>query len=288
MPEGDTVLAAANRLHKVLAGHKLTRADLNWPTAPPHALLGREVLEVGAYGKHMLMRLAGGLTLHTHLRMDGQWRVVETGSVQSRTRGAHVRAVLATPSWTCIGSRLGLLEVLPTDHEPELLGYLGPDILADTFLPPHRVAQIRADPGGFLAPRLSHSGLGMVAQEVGAKGWLTALENFAAQPQDRPIGETLLDQTVVAGVGTIFMAEGLFKHRISPWSPLKQVDLPRLLASIRTHLIRGVVVPAAGRIIHVHSRTGQPCHRCGTLIKQGIVGPPLRERPAYYCPVCQK
>ena len=113
------------------------------------------------------------------------------------------------------------------------------------------------------------------------------LENFAAQPRSRPIAETLLDQTVVCGIGTIFMAEGLFKHGISPWRPVSEVNIEPLLFSIRNHLIRGVVVPTNGRIIHVHTRTGQPCHRCKNPIERKLVGPPLKERPAFYCPVCQ-
>lgn len=287
MPEGDTVLAAANRLHSVLAQERLTRVNLNWPTAPVGVLDGQEVDEVGAYGKHLLVRTTAGLTLRTHLRMDGQWRIVPTGSPQARAAGAHVRAVLGTKKWTCVGTRLGLLDVIPTDQEDQLLGYLGPDVLADSFIPPQRVADVKTSPAGFLAPRLSHGGLTKVSDPISAAGWIRGIENFQNQPRDRPIGETLLDQRVVAGVGTIFMAEGLFKHQISPWRPLGEVPIEPLVASIRTHLIRGVVVPVTGRVIHVHSRTGQRCHRCSTPISQGIVGPVLKQRPAYYCPACQ-
>lgn len=287
MPEGDTVLAAANRLHQVLAGQTLARADLNWPTAPPDIFRNRVVREVGAYGKHMLMRFDNDLSLHTHLKMDGVWRIVKNTDPGAKARGPFVRVALATEKWTCVGSRIGVLEVISTADETPVLAHLGPDVLADNFVPPVKIAAAIQDPKRFLAPRFSHAGLGMTEQGIGSSGWQRGLENFAAQPGSRPIAETLLDQTVVSGIGTIFMAEGLFKHGISPWRPVSEVKIEPLLFSIRNHLIRGVVVPTTGRIIHVHTRTSEPCHRCKNPIVRELVGPPLKERPAFYCPVCQ-
>ena len=287
MPEGDTVLAAANQLHAALAGHTLVRAELRWPTAPPGALVGERVIEVGAFAKHMLTRFANGTTLRTHLRMEGRWRIVPTGSPSAAARSTSVRAVLATKDWTCVGTELGMLDLIETRAEPQLLGHLGPDILANAFIPTPALNLVRANPDGYLAPRLSREGLGRVSQEISDAGWIAGLTRYAAAPGDRPIGECLLDQELVSGIGTIFMAEGLFAQRISPWRPLTEVDVPRLLGAIRTHMIRGVVRPTTGRIIHVHGRVGRPCHRCGTVIACQDVGTPLRRRPAFYCPSCQ-
>ncbi|WP_035833556.1 DNA-formamidopyrimidine glycosylase family protein [Jonesia quinghaiensis] len=286
MPEGDTVLCAANRLHDVLAGAVLTRSDLRWPSAPLNAFVGVEVIEVGAYAKHMLMRCADGQTLRTHLRMDGVWRVTPTGSRESQGKSDTVRAVLGTSQWTCVGYQLGMLDVLATRDEQPLLDHLGPDILADSSVPTALIDRATSEQR-LLAPRRSHAGLGMTIQGINDVGWLQGLENFSQQPPERPIGETLLDQSVVSGIGTIFMAEGLFTAKIHPLTPISQVDVPRLLSSIRGHMIRGVIQPVSGRIIHVHARRGSPCHRCGTPISRRMVGPELRQRPAFFCPTCQ-
>lgn len=286
VPEGDTVLAVANRLHKVLAGTELTALELRWPTAPLHALDGQTIIEVGAYAKHLLMRFSGGQTLRTHLKMDGQWKIYPTEGRRTNP-GPFARAVLANAQWTCVGNRLGMLDLWLTTQEPTQLAHLGPDVLADYFVPTPLLAAARATPARFVAPRLSHPGLAMVPQEISDQGWSTGLKRFADQPPNRPIGETLLDQTVVSGIGTIFMAEGLFKHRINPWRPLAEVPLAPLLASIRANLIRGVVTPMTGRIIHVHGQQGQPCVRCRGPIAKDLVGPPLKQRPAFFCPTCQ-
>lgn len=282
MPEGDTVLSVANRLHEVLGGHSLTRVDLRWPSVSVDALNRGVVHDVDAYAKHLFVRFASGVSLHTHLRMDGVWRVVPTGSREAQASSPTVRAVLATSEWTCVGYELGMMDIVSTARERDLIAHLGPDILADQCVPTHLLDQARADPARFLAPRRAHTSL-----LVSDRDWIEALSRFAAQPQTRPIGETLLDQSVVSGIGTIFMAEGLFTHRISPMRPLADTPLVPLLASIRGHLIRGVVRPVAGRRIHVHSRRGQPCMRCGTPIARRLVGPPTAQRPAFYCPTCQ-
>lgn len=286
VPEGDTVLAAANRLHKILANAGLTQIELRWPTVPPHVLDGRQIIEVGAYAKHLLMRFDDGQTLRTHLKMDGQWKITPATG-RPATGSPYARAILGTAQWTCTGYRLGMLDLWQTAQEPVQLAHMGPDVLADSFVPSPLLESARTDPARFLAPRLSHAGLGMAIQKISDEGWLLGLERFTYQRQDRPIAETLLDQTVVSGIGTIFMAEGLFKHRINPWRALADVPLEPLLASIRANLIRGVIFPMRGRIIHVHGKQGQPCVRCGSPIARELVGPPLKERPAFFCPTCQ-
>lgn len=255
MPEGDTVLLTARRLDAALTGHVLTRALLQWPRVPVGDLVGARVLGTRAYGKHILTSFDDGRTLHTHLRMDGSWRVARTGSREAAARGDFVRAVLAHETWTCIGNRLGMLDLVPTSREHELIGHLGPDILADDFDAhlPGVLTQVSTDPV------------------------LAATD----------IGELLLDQRVVAGIGTLFAAEGLFALRIWPWTPAGEVDLATLLLSARGNLRRGVLRPVDGRRVHVHARSGQPCHRCGTTLLRGTVRRPPTERPMFYCPACQ-
>jgi endonuclease VIII len=278
MPEGDTVLRTARRLHQALAGRPLVRAELRWPTLGEADLAGRLVTEVVSYGKHILTRIAAAdpsaaqpriptvgsdpLTLRSHLRMEGRWYVHARDAEPwpSRSR-ASVRAVLGGTEWTAIGTWLGLLDLIPTAAEDSLIGHLGPDIMADGF------------------------------ESVGAP---EAARRLAADPQ-RHIGAALLDQTTVAGIGTMYMAEALFAQRISPWTPISGVDLIALLATARRQLLRGATqaIPVTsgnsrrGQETWVHGRSGRPCQRCGTTIRVAPIGPALKERPAFYCPKCQ-
>ncbi|PFG33507.1 DNA-formamidopyrimidine glycosylase family protein [Sanguibacter antarcticus] len=255
MPEGDTVLLTARRLDAALSGRPLVRSELRWPRVPVDELTGLVVVETVAYGKHLLTRLDDGWTLHTHLRMDGSWRVARTGAPDASARGAFVRAVLANETWTCVGHRLGMLDLVRTRDEHQLVGHLGPDILADDF----------TDRLDLLAPG------GTVAGPLGAC----------------TVGDLLLDQTFVAGIGTLFACEGLFRLKMWPWSRARDVDVVTLLLTIRRHMLRGVAVPVDGREVKVHARAGRPCARCGDRVVRGVVGSAPTERPMFYCPTCQ-
>jgi endonuclease-8 len=278
VPEGDTVLRTARRLHQALAGRPLVRAELRWPSLGQADLTGRTVTEVVAYGKQILTRIAAAdpdepgpriptvpadpLTLRSHLRMEGRW-YVHARDVEpwpSPNRGS-VRAVLGGAEWTAVGTWLGLLDLIPTVAEPELIGHLGPDIMADGF-----------DPDG--------------AAE--------AVRRLLAEPS-RAVGAALLDQTTVAGIGTMYMAEALFVQKVSPWTPVAEVDLPALLATARRLLLRGATQaspittgnPRRGLDTWVHGRSGRPCQRCGSTVRVAPIGPVLKERPAFYCARCQ-
>ncbi|WP_188942050.1 DNA-formamidopyrimidine glycosylase family protein [Nakamurella endophytica] len=285
MPEGDTVLRTARRMDQALSGRELLRTDLRWPSLGGVDLAGRPVLETVSYGKHILTRLGaaprgaarvptapdGPLTLRSHLRMDGRWQIVDRG-FWPRGGGARVRAVLAGPDWTAVGYWLGLLDLVPTADEPLLIGHLGPDIMADAWQ--------SGDPGdpGDPLPGSAAEGVRRVRQ------W-----------PDRTIGAALLDQTGVAGIGTMYMAETLFLERISPWTPVREVDVPAVLQRARTLLLHGArsAIPTTtgstvkGREVWVHARSGKPCHRCGTTVRVAMVGQPPKERTAFFCPVCQ-
>ncbi len=264
------MLRTARRLHAAMAGRPLLRTELRWPDLGAVDLSGRSVVEVSSYGKHILMRLTGGpgagreepVTLRSHLRMEGQWRVAPPGDDHwPKFIGVSVRAVLATSEWTAIGRWLGLLDLVPTAGEATLIGHLGPDIMADAF-PDHGRAE--------------------------------SITRLAAAPS-RHIGAALLDQTTVAGVGTMYMAESLFVQRISPWTPVAEVDLGALLDTARRLLLRGATSalpsttgnPRQGHNTYVHARSGRPCVRCGAVIRVAPIGPALKERTAFYCAVCQ-
>ncbi len=278
VPEGDTVLRTARRLDQALAGRPLVRAELRWPSLGQADLTGRTVTGVVAYGKHILTRIAAAepdapgpriptvpaepLTLHSHLRMEGGWYVHARDAQPwpSPNRGS-VRAVLGGAEWTAVGTWLGLLDLVPTVAERDLIGHLGPDIMADGF-----------------------------ANEGAAE----AIRRLTVDPA-REVGAALLDQTTVAGIGTMYMAESLFVQKTSPWAPVAEVDLAALLATARRQLLRGATQaspittgnPRRGLDTWVHGRSGHPCQRCGTTVRVAMIGPPLKERTAFYCPRCQ-
>ena len=104
-------------------------------------------LEVVPRGKHLLHRLDSGLTLHSHLRMEGSWRVRPTASMTPRTvRGTAIRALLATDTWTAVGKRLGMLDLLDTRDESRIVGHLGPDLLGADWDAHEAAARLRAQP----------------------------------------------------------------------------------------------------------------------------------------------
>ncbi|MDT0441468.1 DNA-formamidopyrimidine glycosylase family protein [Streptomyces johnsoniae] len=271
MPEGDTVSQAAARLHEALAGRRLVRADLRVPRLATADLRGRTVREVVARGKHLLARLDGGLTLHSHLRMDGSWRVFPAGRRWSGGPAHQIRAVLDTGRLVAVGYRLQVLDLLRTAEEHRVVGHLGPDLLGPDWDAAEALRRLAADPA-------------------------------------RPLGAALLDQRNLAGLGNVYMAELCFLAGVTPWLPVGELADPgRLVGEARRLLLanrdrpdrttttathpreRGVRGRAAPRL-YVYGRAGRSCLRCGTPVRMAATahGEPGRERPAYWCPHCQR
>lgn len=281
MPEGDILRRTAAELDRAFAGRPLLRAELRWPSAVGAQLVGRVVLGTRPYGKHLLTRLNDGRTLHTHLRMDGSWRVRPSNDAQRPVRDHRVRAVLAADGWLATGYLLGMLDVVPTRDEHTLVGHLGPDILDDTFdddgaatgLPPGRggALGIDAQPG---------------ERAGGGPGLDEAMDRYATRGR-MPVAEVLLDQRVVAGIGTIFTSESLFVERVWPWTPADEVRDPRRLLRRARALMRESV-RAGIPPIRVHMRDGRPCVRCGTPIERVLVREPPMQRPIWWCRLCQR
>jgi endonuclease-8 len=257
MPEGDVVWYTGRRLHEALAGRVLTRSDFRVPRLATADLSGDLVTEAVSQGKHLLIRTQQGWTVHTHLRMDGSWRVQPAGEP---ARDSHrIRLVLANQEWRAVGYQLGVVELIRSAEEQRATGHLGPDLLGPDWDAAEAVRRLSAGP-------------------------------------DRPIGEALLDQCNLAGVGTFYAAEMLFLRGIDPWRTVGDVtDLPavvdlghRLLDANKArpgHVTTGDTRP--GRESWVYGRAGRPCRRCGTLIKRGEQGPPGQERLRFWCPNCQ-
>ncbi|MET7928228.1 DNA-formamidopyrimidine glycosylase family protein [Streptomyces sp. NPDC005349] len=261
MPEGDTVLQTARRLHTALAGQVLIRSDLRVPRFATADLTGRTVLDVTPRGKHLLTRIEGGLTLHSHLRMDGSWKVYAPGERWTGGPGHQIRAVLGNATRTAVGYRLPVLELLRTADENKVVGHLGPDLLGPDW-----------DAG-------------------------TALRNLLRDPA-RPLGEALLDQRNLAGIGNVYKSELCFLLQVTPWLPVGGLPaetaarLPelakKLLEANRDRPAR--VTTGSGRPgqrLYVYGRAPRPCLRCRTPIRVADQGDGSRERPTYWCPSCQ-
>jgi endonuclease-8 len=272
VPEGDTVHRLADRLAPA-AGRLVTGCQLRVPGLAVADLTGATLTGVRARGKHLLMDFSfepGEWTLHTHLRMEGTWRVHPAGE-RWRLPGHTARVVLRLagvgggPQVELVGHDLGLVELWPAADFQEHLGWLGPDPLEP---------------------------------EWDEEGRDEALRRAVSGPR-RPIGVTLLDQSVMAGVGNEYRAETCFLCGIHPARPTGEVDVAAVIdraAALMQANRRGPYRVTTGdnrrgERTYVFGRNHQPCRRCGTLIRQGTLGAsgrPGEERIIWWCPSCQR
>jgi endonuclease-8 len=260
LPEGDTVWLTAHRLHRALAGRVLTVSDLRVPQLATVDLRGIEVEEVLARGKHLLIRLGDGRTLHNHLRMDGSWYLSRAGGPRPRRHAEHlIRILLGNAEWLATGYRIHDLRFVAREAEDAVVGHLGPDLLGPDWDPDRAERNVRADPA-------------------------------------RPVGEALLDQRLLAGVGNMYKCEILFLERLNPWTPVRDVadvrapleTAYRLLRANRDHPEQSTTgYTERGREHWVYNRGGQPCLRCRTAIRRAEQGDPPQARATYWCPRCQ-
>ncbi|MGB6206658.1 DNA-formamidopyrimidine glycosylase family protein [Mycobacterium sp.] len=275
MPEGDTVFHTAETLRKALVGRTLTRCDVRVPRFATVDLTGEVVDEVLSRGKHLFIRV-GPASIHSHLKMDGSWRLSTRppdharrrygaesprGGGTSRLRGrvghsASTRIILEASGIRAIGIDLGVLEILDRQHDEDAVAHLGPDLLGADW-----DAQVAA-------------------------------ANLTAQP-DRPIAEALLDQRVMAGIGNVYCNELCYISGRLPNAPVSSLPDPQrlvrrareMLWANRSRWDRCTTGDTrSGRQLWVYGRAGQECRRCGTAIEKDSTG----DRVAYWCPACQR
>jgi endonuclease-8 len=268
MPEGDTLFRTATVLRRVLVGGVLTSAlarpgPMVARVPDLSGLVGLAVTSVEARGKHLLITVGEGRhrrILRTHLRMTGSWHWYRVGE-RWRQPESRATVVLRTASVVAACFACPTVELLTSTglERSPALRHLGPDLLAPS-------------------PDLA-----------------TAVANLRGHPL-RAVGEALLDQSLVAGIGNVVRNEALFMERLSPFAPVGSLDggtLERLLKRAR-HIL-ATNVGGGGRVttgdrrrgaaLWVYGRPGRPCRRCGTTIRFARQGPIARH--TYWCPSCQ-
>jgi endonuclease VIII len=256
MPEGDTIRWHASRIAPALLGRAPERVDTHerfrgerWS----ERLSGRTVTAVDTHGKHLLLRFDGGMTLHSHLGMVGTWGVYASGRrwARSRRRAWIILGLNGTEVVEFDGSTLELVTDGRTRFDRRL-AQLGPDVLADEFDSERFLRRLReSDP-------------------------------------TRGVGDALLDQTIVAGIGNMWKAEACWDAAIDPWRKVSEVtdsEALALIAAARPRMLESAV--GGPRVItpHVYKLVGRPCSRCGMAIRS--YGQGDANRTAYWCPGCQ-
>lgn len=249
--EGDTILRTARRIEAALRGERIATSapSPRGRGAGLERLDGRELEAVESRGKHLLLRF-GDLVLHSHLGMSGSWHVYGRGARWRRPR-ASAWAVLAGSEREAVqfgGPTLRVLRAGALRSDPTL-SRLGPDVLAEDFDPGQAIAPMRAFP-------------------------------------ERQLGDVLLDQALVAGIGNIFKSEACFAARVDPRrtvGALSDEELRAVLGAARELMARSVSEGRPSRA--VYRRAGEPCPRCGTRIES--LGQGDANRTTYLCPACQ-
>jgi endonuclease VIII len=276
VPEGDTILRTANSLRTWIGGRTVTAASSGVPGLAAGALVGRTCEAVEVHGKHLLMRFAPGdgdpaagraaLVLHTHMRMTGSWHVYAAGATWKRPR-RQARIVIEFGDRVVVCFNAPVVELRQdtddgTAVRQDTIGHLGPDVLVQ----PLDLAEV--------------------------------VRRARVRPATTALGELLLDQRVVAGIGNIYRCEALFLCGVHPWRALGDVDDDAVRALVQTAstLMHANVPQSAGVAVGrdlgrgpdgtwVYRRAGRPCHRCGTTVRSRPQG--VQARTAYWCPTCQ-
>jgi endonuclease-8 len=249
VPEGDTIHRAARNLQQALGGQTIMRfATVLAPLAAvddAQPIRGRTIERVRAVGKHLLIELSGGIALHTHMRMNGEWHIYRVGERWQRPR-RDMRIAIETGEWTAVAFNVTVADFRDASDDPAV----GPDLLGETFDAGEARRRLRAD-------------------------------------ANREIGDALLDQQAVAGIGNIWKSETLFVCRVDPFARVASIDdakLEEILATARKLLRQSVASPIRNRW-SVYGRANQPCRRCGAAIRMKKQGDDARV--TFWCATCQ-
>lgn len=259
MPEGDTIYRAAVNLRKVLSGQTIISATGRQEVTNVIDLVGATATAVEARGKHLLIHFDSELVVHSHMGMTGSWHIYRLDDHWKKATGQAV-LVLKTAAWCVVCFTPKLLEIVSETslRRNSWLTRLGPDILG---LP--------------------------IPNEV-------FLTRTRSQSQNA-IGEVLMNQSVVSGIGNVYKSEILFLEGVHPEIRVEAIDDTTLL-SLRDRAVtlmkrnldgrqRTTRLHSQGPRLWVYGRQKQPCLKCGATIFRLRQGD--NARSTYYCPQCQ-
>lgn len=275
MPEGDTIFRTARALSRALAGKPVVEFRSTFPLLTRFhddtPVTGQLVDSVESRGKWVLIHFSGGGTLATHMLMNGSWHIYRPGERWQKPR-FDMRIVIANSEYVAVGFKVPVARI----YTAELLAR------------EQRIPASEADvlSGGFDAAA--------AAERLMARG-------------DEEIGNVLLRQQVMAGVGNVFKSEVCFVTGIHPFrkvATLTRADVARLVAESQRLLAANVLEDSGGKIVTyggrrrrtthesdpgeslwVYGRRGEPCRKCGEPIRRRLQG--FDARVTYWCPQCQ-
>lgn len=256
MPEGDTIHHAVHRIRPLLEGRIPDALRTRHPRFDrarwAERLAGRAVASVDARGKHLFLRFEGGLAIHSHLRMTGLW-AVEAAGARPRRHPRRAWLTIAAGEREITEYDGPVLELLTEARSRAATAGLGPDILAPDFDERRALRRLRED------------------------------------DPTRPIGDALLDQRIVAGLGNLWRSEACWEARVDPWRTTEAVSDEEVLALLRCtrpRMRHSALHGSRARPGRVYDRAGGPCARCGTPIAARAMGDDART--AFWCPGCQR
>jgi endonuclease VIII len=276
MPEGDTIFRSARSLGRALAGKTITGFRSTYPLLTRFhddtPLTGQTVEQVESRGKWLLMHFSGGATLATHMLMNGSWHIYRPGE-RWQAPAASARIVIENAEYVAVGFNVPVAQL----HTP------------DSLRRDHRIPAPKAD---LLSPDFDPQ---------------TAAARILSEP-DGELGDVLLRQRLLAGIGNVFKSEVCFVTGLNPFrkvGTLSEAEVREVIAVARKQLSDNVLEDSGDRIVTwrgvgrrttrdsnpnqslwVYGRAGEPCRKCGTPIESRPQG--ADARITFWCPQCQQ
>jgi len=275
MPEGDTIYRTARAMGRALMGKQITAFRSNYPLLTRFhedtPISGQTVANVESRGKWLLIHLSGGATIATHMLMNGSWHLYPRGKRWHRP-ARDMRIVLENSEYQAVAFTVPVARIYTAQQlaREKRIPPPGSDVLSENFDPASAVARIRACSG-------------------------------------EEIGNVLLHQHVLAGIGNVFKSELCFVENINPFclvAALTDDQLEALVRSAQSLVGSNVLEDSSNMIVTyrgpgrrttrnarpadnlwVYSRSGNPCRRCGATIRHRLQGQDARV--TYWCPTCQ-
>ena len=275
MPEGDTIFRTARALTRALTGKPITRFESAYAQLTQandqKPFIGQTITQIEARGKWLLIHFSGGSILATHMLMSGSWHIYRPGDPWQE-KASNVRIVIETADYLAVGFRIPVARM-----------YTAESLLRDKKIP-------RTDRD-------------VLSSSFDAAN---AVKRLMARTRDE-LGDALLRQDVLAGVGNVFKSEICFLLRLSPFrkvETLSEKQVKEIVARAQKLMAANVLEDSTDLIVTysgknrrtthnatpgdnlwVYGRKNEPCRKCGTPIKRALQGP--NARSTYWCPTCQ-